>query len=218
MPRYEVGEIVRLKRGWTLMVVVEVSGPPNYREFHLCYFGSNEQLTEEQLLEYPKADKVRPIDDIVLWDPDDPDMPKNYHLSKNKNSYRKSEPMTKTLYQTIVADGDQSQYGEKIATDSSGRIVLEMKGSGDVKTFLKSEIKEVIPYTFEAKSLISSGHTCHYSIDDPSAVELGCIIVSKSLNLYMVTKLDSKSKKPKKAFVGTVLTTSQIIDPDAVTE
>jgi hypothetical protein len=44
------------------------------------------------------------------------------------------------------------KYGTYLTGDSHGRIVLEIRGSDEVKAFQKSEIEEVVPYTIQVSN------------------------------------------------------------------
>jgi uncharacterized protein YodC (DUF2158 family) len=44
------------------------------------------------------------------------------------------------------------KYGTYLTGDSHGRIVLEIRGSDEVRAFPKSEIEEVVPYTIQVSN------------------------------------------------------------------
>lgn len=66
--------------------------------------------------------------------------------SKQPPTKERNKPMAKTtiLYKVI----DKNIYGTQIATDSEGRIVLEIRGGDQpVAAYFQTELEEVVPYT-----------------------------------------------------------------------
>jgi uncharacterized protein YodC (DUF2158 family) len=64
--------------------------------------------------------------------------------------YEKEEIMT-TITKIFKILGTE-KYGTYLTGDSQGRIVLEIRGSDEVRAFPKSEIEEVVPYTIQVSS------------------------------------------------------------------
>jgi hypothetical protein len=99
------------------------------------------------------------------------------------------------------------RFGTMLATNSAGKYVLEMKGSGDVLTFEKSEVEEVKPYTVGVRFELN-GTEYHY-LSRKGDVEKGDVLfVSGSSSFAFVTSVDTKSDKATKELTGRkVLTT-----------
>lgn len=92
----------------------------------------------------------------------------------------------KTLYQVI----GEERYGEHIATNSTGDLVLEMKGeNGKVETFPKAKVKEVLPYT-----CVIGG--AHWEVPVEAGLEEGDLLLfPEARDFLMVEKVDSQSKR-----------------------
>lgn len=100
-------------------------------------------------------------------------------------------PMNK-LYQT---KGEPVQYGTYLAINSKGRIVLEMKGTAEVKDFAKNEIEEVKPFTV-ALTRFEGGHrdgeTRHYQMDEGTVAVDDVLLHLSNGNLWKVTAINTK--------------------------
>ena len=105
---------------------------------------------------------------------------------------------TAKFYEFTLPDGTTSQ-GKMLATAAKGRIVGEEEVTGNVYTFEKSQVKEVVPYTVEV-------HTCNYphqriNIQVPeNSVKCGDLLAfatQQSIGgIGLVAKLNTKSKSP----------------------
>jgi len=108
-----------------------------------------------------------------------------------------------TLYQVK----GHELYGTQIATNSEGKIVLEMKGTSEVKAYEKSELEEVMPYTVGVK-FIDGGQNYHFETDKGNVSE-GDLIVRLDDGHYgkvaEVVSLDTKSKAATKRLNAFVL-------------
>lgn len=111
---------------------------------------------------------------------------------------------TKKLYE-ITTTGSV-MYGHKLAVDSSGKWVMEVKGSGQVTSFDKKYVNEVVPYSVSIQ--YNDGVTSHYGAYSKAGVktydylavqndwEVGdIVIVTGSSNIATVTSIDVKSTK-----------------------
>jgi len=112
----------------------------------------------------------------------------------------KENTMTiKKLYE--ITTDNQLKYGHKLAVDSSGNWVMEIKGSGVVDSFNKSAITEVVPYSVAIK--FSGGLTdYHYLASKGDWAVDDIVIVTGSSNLATVIRLDVKSTKATKWLTG----------------
>ena len=179
---FGIGDRVRLVAGHTEMEVVGIS----CNTFIIKYVSKLPYTGNE----HSTSVKYRAGCDIVLWE----------------TKQKETEEMT--LYQTKQKT---PRYGTKLAVNSKGQIVLEMKGdSAKVEAFDADKIEEVVPYTFQARSAVTPGHDCHYSGNEGD-VSKGDILISNSGYIYIVAALNTKCKKPKKEFKGSVLSPTKVI-------
>lgn len=111
--------------------------------------------------------------------------------------------MTQTLYQTKE---ETPRFGTFLTRTSTGKIALEMKGGGgEVETFDKNDIEEVMPHTVLIKRFQggeNSGEQRHYEMK-PDAVAVDDVLVHLSTGaLYKVIKLDTKQKSARQSKNG----------------
>ena len=117
-----------------------------------------------------------------------------------------------TLYET-----EDGRFGTKLATNSEGKVVLEIKGSkGEVEAFAPETIKEVVPYTVSVQFIEGNdaryGKPKNYSfISKEGQVQAGDIIfVDGSPNMARVTKLNTKSRQATKELKGRKVLTEDL--------
>lgn len=111
--------------------------------------------------------------------------------------------MTNTLYEFEL--NGKTTFGTKIATNSSGLWVMEVKGSGEVVTVKKTEVEEVIPYSIGVKFMNTPGQTYHYTAPK-NKFGLGFYLFENhnGQSLVQVVELDTKSKQATKEFTPTL--------------
>jgi hypothetical protein len=95
---------------------------------------------------------------------------------------------TPTLYET--KDG---HFGTLLARNSRGEMVLEIKPSGETKTFKPEDLTEVTPYTIAIK-FDGSNSTIHFEVPEGSLVRGDLVI--HGMNFGRVTDSDTKCRKP----------------------
>jgi hypothetical protein len=105
---------------------------------------------------------------------------------------------TAKFYEFTLPDGTTSQ-GKMLATAAKGRIVIEEDVTGNVYTFEKSQIKEVVPYTVQVD-------LCNYPCQQvnilvpENSVKCGDLLVlavqRSAGGIGFVSKLNTKSKSP----------------------
>jgi hypothetical protein len=113
----------------------------------------------------------------------------------------KENTMTKLYEMTI--DGKQ-KFGNKLAVNSSGDWVMEIKGEGTVMSVPKSTITEVVPYTVSVK-FCGRGETHQYSyFSTKGDWEVGDFVIvdSATSSLAAVTAVNSKSPAATKWLTG----------------
>lgn len=94
-------------------------------------------------------------------------------------------PMTTTLYQTTE---EKPRFGTMLATNSAGKVVLEMKGTGDVEAFDPEQIEEVLPYTVSVKPVDEgrNAKTSHYATTKDAVVKGDLLITSEGFFVEVV--------------------------------
>lgn len=180
---FQVGQTVRLKRGWTPMIVIHIedSGriiakyanstryPVTKKDYQEPYFACSTQK--------------RQSDEFVVWD---------------------GKPINKKV-QTIMPNRFKSKSmadvsGTLLNTTSRGDIVIE-DDNGGVHVLSPSDAVRDIPFTVEVKS-INSSYRCHYILSKDADVVVGDTLVSKSGNYYTVVRVNSECATPKGEFKG----------------
>lgn len=103
------------------------------------------------------------------------------------------------LYEII--QGDQTLYGTKLAVNSAGKWVMEIKGTGEVISVDKILVEEVMPYTigvqFETNKMVY-----HY-ISEKGKYEVGdlCVLdAPMGRAIVNVVSVDTKSQSATKQF------------------
>ena len=130
-----------------------------------------------------------------------------HYEEPNETEETKEETMTK-LYETKEAT---PRFGTKLAVNSAGMVVLEMKGTGEVSTFKPEDIEEVHPYTVGIKFQDSS--TQYHYITKKGAVKKGDTILGLSSVAHQfatVVDVDTKSDRATKELKGRKVMTEEI--------
>jgi hypothetical protein len=133
-----------------------------------------------------------------------------YKTNLKPYNEEESEPImeTKTLYSFQKSDGTTG-YGTHIGTNSANEFLIEEKGTNTIHVFKKSEIEEVLPYTFSASM---NGKETHY-VCTPDSLKKGDVLLytgasnNNSVNLAVVTAVDTKNKTARSKFRGVKLVT-----------
>jgi hypothetical protein len=114
---------------------------------------------------------------------------------------------TKTLYSFDI-DGKVA-YGTHIGTNSQNKYLIEEKGTGAIHVFDKSELEEVVPYTFSATM---GGKETHY-VGTPDTLKKGDVLLytgSNTPQVAVVTGVDTKNKSARSKFKGAKIVTETI--------
>ena len=118
---------------------------------------------------------------------------------------------TKTMKEQLYTWNDphnNTVYGIKLAINSAGEYVLEIKGTGQIVTIDPQLLTEVIPYTFMAKN----GNTEKHFISTEGKVSVGDTLIQTStatLKIWVVKETDTKNKTAVK-FTGRRIVTEKI--------
>lgn len=114
--------------------------------------------------------------------------------------------MTNKLYQVIGTE----TYGTYLAINSEGKYVLEMSGTKEVKAFSKTQVEEVLPWTFDVEFNDSRLQAYSYQ-GDKDSVKVGDLLFSKESDKFVfVVAVDTKSKKATKRFNGFKLSSVEL--------
>lgn len=106
---------------------------------------------------------------------------------KHFHPHEKEKPVAK-LYQITKSDGTQL-FGTYLATNSEGKYVLEIKGTGgQIEAFKFEELEEVKPYTVAVYS--TKGET-HYQVQKGS-VAIDEFLLFPDGTIARVKRLDTK--------------------------
>lgn len=115
-----------------------------------------------------------------------------------------------TLYSIKKEDGTVT-YGVHVGTDSANRFLMEEKGTGQIILANKSQLEEVLPYTFSVRM---NGKTVHFQ-GEPGKVKKNDVLLytgdgADKFEIAMVTGVDTKNKGAAKTFSGRKLATEDI--------
>lgn len=115
----------------------------------------------------------------------------------------KEEIMNK-LYEisSTKLTGTDVIYGHKLAVDSSGNWVMEIKGTGEVRSFSKSQVTEVVPYSVSIKFGGTSSEYNYLAVKGDWVVGDLVILNSGGSTIATITGTDTKSNKATKWITG----------------
>lgn len=115
-----------------------------------------------------------------------------------------------TLFQISLEDGSVT-YGTHVGTNSSNQYLIEEKGTGKIILANKSQLEEVLPYTFSVRM---DGKTTHFQ-GEPEKVKKGDVLLytgegADNAKFAYVTNIDTKNKSATKAFKGLRVQTTEL--------
>jgi hypothetical protein len=121
-------------------------------------------------------------------------------VQKAKSNVKENTMATeKTLYE--IKQFDKTVFGHKLAVNSLGQWVMEIKGSGEVIAVDKKEVTEVVPYTIGLK-FSQQGQTYNYFNEARDLVKGDVLVMdgygSGGYQLAIVVAVDTKSKEATK--------------------
>lgn len=116
----------------------------------------------------------------------------------------------KTLYSLTKEDGTVV-YGTHVGTNSQNKLLIEVKGTNEIILADKSQLEEVIPYTFAVRM---NGKNTHYQCE-PGKFKKNDVLLftgagADKFEVAMVTAVDTKNKGATTAFKGLKLVTEEI--------
>jgi len=117
---------------------------------------------------------------------------------------------TNTLFQITNEDGSVT-YGTHVGTNSSNQYLIEEKGTGKIILANKSQLEEVLPYTFSVRM---NGKAVHFQ-GEPNKVNKGDVLLytgsgADHAEFAYVTAVDTKNKTATKHFKGVRVQTTEI--------
>ena len=182
---FPLGTVVRLRRGWTPLVVIDHL-PRNV--IRAKYANNDDYPVTAKDYEnlYPGGlTQLRHFSEFVPWD---------------------GEPISKVHF--IMPNLYKSRSmpnvsGILLNTTSRGDIVIE-DDKGKIHVLSPSDVicdTPDTPFTFEVK-LLNVSHYLHYTLPKGTSVSVGDLLLSNKNHLYIVTKLDTKQTNNKGEFKG----------------
>jgi len=117
---------------------------------------------------------------------------------------------SKTLYSLTKEDGTVV-YGTHVGTNSQNKLLIEIKGTNEIILADKSQLEEVVPYTFSVRI---NGKNVHYQ-GEPDKFKKHDVLLftgngADKMEIGMVTAIDTKNKGASAAFKGFKLVTEEI--------
>jgi hypothetical protein len=116
----------------------------------------------------------------------------------------------KTLYSLTKEDGTVV-YGTHVGTNSQNKFLIEVKGTNEIVLVDKSQLEEVVPYTFSVRM---NGKNTHYQCE-PGKFKKNDVLLytgngTDKFEVAMVVAVDTKSKTAATTFRGLKLVTEEI--------
>jgi hypothetical protein len=130
----------------------------------------------------------------------------------NIKPYEGDETMadTKTLYSLTKPDGT-TVYGTHVGTNSQNKLLIEVKGTNEIILADKSQLEEVVPYTFKVRI---NGRDQHFQ-GEPGKFKKGDVLIytgngADRVEIAMVTAVDTKHKAAGSTFKGIKVLTEEL--------
>jgi hypothetical protein len=183
---FQRGDFVRLNRGWTFMVVLNV----DHRTGELTAKYASKwapSMSDFHQPQYADGCQRRHYTGFSRWDGAIPKHMKDFPMP------------TSTKY--LTSDGREGYFVNNAGSDS---VVLNMGDAQNEKLelFGRSSLTEILPYTFSVKA-VGSNYKCHYEAPVmKKPITVGDMLLSDSGNLYVVQKINTQYRHPKAVFKG----------------
>ena len=194
--KFNVGDLVRLTAGEKQMKVLNTRSRPSGNEVQADYVSRINRG-------YVTSTRWRSEHDYTHF---------NKNTTNNNPTEKENTEMKSQLYRTKEA---AARFGTLLATNSQGKLVLEMKGTGEVLAFDRNEIEVVTPYTFGVK--FPNNHTEYHYLGKAGEVEVGDMVMldnspTGKFEIARVTSVDTRSEAATVVFQGSKLVTQRIGD------
>ena len=183
--KFKVGDIVRKKSGQSPIKIKQVAGGRAQIKYIYGEYLHSERPVEDY------EDKFLLMGEGEYTDP---------------NPYQKDNTMENTmnndsLYQILARTPET--YAKYLATNSAGKLVMEVQGTGEIVTVAKTDIEEVVPYTVGIKFVSGNSTTTTYHyFSNKGDVDKGDLITIKDTGLAVVVSVDTKNKSATKHLEG----------------
>lgn len=199
---FKIGDEVRLNRGWTRLVVIEVLKNGTIRakyDHDGLRVLERVKNTDFENPQHAHSTQLRNALGFTKWD--GAPAKKVYYTMPGK-----------TYYVTSPGEHPVGSTGTYLATDAEGHVVLQMYDRS-ICFFKPEEVStsRIVPKTFAVKS-VANNYRCHYEVpaDKKGPIVPGALLLSESGNLYVVTHIDTKMQKNKGPFKGCRLITGSL--------
>lgn len=215
MTDFKKGDIVRRKSGWTPIVVLKTPPDgPNARvltaycnSYHNApgYYGigghahSYGDLRQKSRLTLITSEKE--IEKCRNWKQRLTHEQHETLLRQFANETNQEENTMNKLYETKE---ETPRFGTYLAINSAGRLVLEMKGTGNVETFDKKDVEEVKPYTVRVRyGTQNNGSKGYEFFAKKGEVSVGDLLYLTDYKEFaVVDAVDTKSNRATKNLHG----------------
>lgn len=125
-----------------------------------------------------------------------------------EDAEQKEDTMTNKLYE--ITFGEETKFGTKLAVNSAGQWVMEIKGTNEVLAVDAKSCQKVVPYSVNIKFLHGGQEQGYSYLADKGEFEVGDFLVKSNGNFAQVTAIDTKSEKATKRFDGWKLQATKI--------
>jgi len=188
---HQVGDVVRLNRGWTPMIVLHIDDDGELWSVY-ARRDAHFHITRWHYQNYREAYSYhRPMNGFTAWDGPPINTDWNYIMPRR--------------YRTIKGPAAVGTY---MNTTSQGDYVLELD-NGEVQAFKPKHLEEDLPDTFRVKAT-ANNYSCHYEVPPGVVINVGDVLISSSNNVYVVLETETKNRNPKGVFRGRRLVTEAL--------
>lgn len=195
------------RRGWYVRFAYESSLKYTQSEYDGKWREAEDfKLMNRSSLKYAKEDTLG-VKPYPIWD----EVPYRV-IVPDDDSYEVEVDMShKALYQTKE---EPPRFGTFLTKNSTGKIVLEMKGKdGEVEAFDKAEVEEVMPYTVKMKRMAGNGgnDVRHYECTEGDVKQDQILLQISNGQMWRVLELDTKQRQPHRSNNGFIAITGEAI-------
>lgn len=181
---FKIGDKVVLKSGTAPQRVLEVN--TKTKQIRCEYLNSRKQLG------------FRSYDDYQLYE----------YVTPYEEETEMSDIMKDKLFKTVK----DARFGTGLAIDSDGKYVLKMQDSGTFESFDVTDLKRVMPYTFDVEFVgeASRGRKYSYRGKEGSVKVNDLLILSDTFSIVRVVAVNTESESATKVFNGVKIVTEEL--------
>lgn len=119
---------------------------------------------------------------------------------------KEENTMDKSLHQIK----GREVYGFPLATNSQGKVVFEVKNTGQILTLERDEIEKVMPYTIGVR-FVQGNQTTYPYFNSKRNLKVGdFVFIDGTSGLARVVEVDTKCHRARKEIKGSRLQTEEI--------